>query len=92
VADGASHRRALKPQVFEPLKIQNNARGSTAKLQLRNPDGSASRKHRGSGLGLAICKQIVEAQAGSIGFINNPAGGATFWFEIPYGVPGAGSG
>jgi signal transduction histidine kinase len=61
-------------------------------LPFSQGDASTSRKHGGSGLGLAICKQIVEAQAGSIGFINNPAGGATFWFEIPYGVAGAGSG
>ncbi len=38
---------------------------------------------KSSGLGLAICKKIVEAQGGNTGARNNPAGGSTFWFEIP---------
>ncbi len=38
----------------------------------------------GTGLGLAICKEIVEAHQGKIWAENNPDGGATFNFSLPY--------
>jgi PAS domain S-box-containing protein len=39
----------------------------------------------GTGLGLAICKEIIEAHHGKIWAENNPEGGATFSFMLPYG-------
>lgn len=39
---------------------------------------------RSSGLGLHICKQIVELHGGQVGVHNNPGGGATFWFTLPF--------
>jgi two-component system sensor histidine kinase KdpD len=47
---------------------------------------TAARKdteRRGTGLGLAICKSVVTAHGGEISAFNNPAGGATFKFELP---------
>jgi signal transduction histidine kinase len=38
----------------------------------------------GTGLGLAICKEIIKAHNGKIWAENNPEGGATFSFLLPY--------
>ena len=38
----------------------------------------------GTGLGLAICKEIIEAHNGKIWAENNPEGGATFSFMLPF--------
>lgn len=39
---------------------------------------------RGMGLGLTICKSIIDAHGGSIYAENNPGGGATLKFWLPY--------
>jgi two-component system sensor histidine kinase ChiS len=38
----------------------------------------------GTGLGLSICKEIIEQHHGKIWAENNPDGGATFSFMLPY--------
>jgi PAS domain S-box-containing protein len=38
----------------------------------------------GTGLGLAICKEIINGQNGKIWAENNPEGGSTFSFMLPY--------
>ena len=38
----------------------------------------------GTGLGLSICHEIVKAHGGKIWAENNPEGGATFSFVLPY--------
>jgi two-component system, LuxR family, sensor kinase FixL len=38
----------------------------------------------GTGLGLAICKEIIDIHNGKIWAENNPDGGATFSFMLPY--------
>ncbi len=38
---------------------------------------------RGFGLGLFICRRLIEEMGGKIGCSDTPAGGATFWFELP---------
>ena len=38
----------------------------------------------GTGLGLSICREIVKAHHGKIWVKNNPEGGATFSFTLPY--------
>jgi CheY-like chemotaxis protein len=37
----------------------------------------------GAGLGLALCKRLMQAMAGTIGADSTPAGGSTFWVELP---------
>ncbi|MBT4088972.1 MAG: hypothetical protein HOE30_10820 [Deltaproteobacteria bacterium] len=37
-----------------------------------------------AGLGLSICKEIIEQHHGKIWTENNPDGGATFSFMLPY--------
>ena len=37
----------------------------------------------GSGLGLAIVQTIAEAHHGSVGVVNRPGEGATFWIRVP---------
>jgi len=45
---------------------------------------STSSINGGTGLGLAICKEIIEAHNGKIWAENNPEGGSTFNFMLPY--------
>lgn len=42
-----------------------------------------TKKQTGLGMGLSLVRSIIEAHAGIIWAENNPAGGATFYFEIP---------
>lgn len=46
-------------------------------------ESARSSKVDGSGLGLAIASEIVARHGGAIGVESPPAGGITFWFEVP---------
>lgn len=41
------------------------------------------KEQKGTGLGLAICHAIIVAHKGEIGVMNNPQGGASFYFTLP---------
>ncbi|MGI0001328.1 MAG: sensor histidine kinase, partial [Nitrososphaeraceae archaeon] len=43
----------------------------------------ASKSFEGTGLGLFISKSIINSHNGKIWAVNNPDGGATFYFKIP---------
>lgn len=43
----------------------------------------AEGEQNGTGIGLSYSKILVEQHGGKIGAYNNPAGGATFYFELP---------
>jgi two-component system, sensor histidine kinase len=45
--------------------------------------GPASQRFTGSGLGLSICKNLLEAQQGTLSFISQPGVGSTFRFSLP---------
>ncbi len=45
--------------------------------------GPASQRFTGSGLGLSICKNLVEAQQGTLSFTSESGGGSTFSFSLP---------
>jgi len=58
----------FKPRIFE---------------KFAQADASDARQKGGTGLGLSIVKQIVTLLGGSVGFENNPDGGATFHVDLP---------
>ncbi|WPN60063.1 ATP-binding protein [Pseudomonas sp. P9_31] len=45
--------------------------------------GPATQRFTGSGLGLSICKNLVEAQQGTLSFTSQPGVGSTFSFSLP---------
>ena len=50
-------------------------------------DTAITRRVGGIGLGLYVARQLVERMDGRIGFDSEPGQGATFWVELPAGVP-----
>ena len=47
-----------------------------------------STKPEGMGMGLSISQTIIKAHGGKMGALNNPEGGATFYFTLPTGHEG----
>jgi PAS domain S-box-containing protein len=47
-----------------------------------------STKPEGMGMGLSISQTIIKAHGGSMGAVNNPDGGATFYFTLPLAEEG----
>jgi PAS domain S-box-containing protein len=58
----------FKPHVFE---------------KFAQADATDARQKSGTGLGLSIVKQIVEWQAGAVGFADAPGGGTIFNVDLP---------
>jgi signal transduction histidine kinase len=52
-------------------------------------DTSSTRRFGGTGLGLAISHRLVRLMNGEIGCTPNPEGGSTFWFTLPFDLPGS---
>ncbi|GGG05829.1 PAS domain-containing protein [Paenibacillus abyssi] len=48
-----------------------------------------NRKYGGTGLGLAICKKLVELMGGVIGVHSKENAGSTFYFTLPFDLPGS---
>lgn len=51
-------------------------------------DESSTRQQQGVGLGLSLCRKFCELVDGSIGYQANVTGGSTFWFVLPFTLPG----
>ncbi len=82
-------RRSVLEQRFLRFEVLDNGRGilpGDAEM-LFEPFGARSpgtASSSGAGLGLAISRRLIEAMGGSIGFRSRRAGGAAFWFDLPY--------
>lgn len=61
------------PSGFEPMLFE----------KFTQADATEVRKVPGTGLGLAISRSLVERMGGTIGFRNEPTGGATFYVDLP---------
>ncbi|WP_420346556.1 ATP-binding protein [Pelagibius sp.] len=83
-------RRSVQEQRFLRFEVLDNGPGilpGDAEM-LFEPFGARSpgtASSSGAGLGLAISRRLIEAMGGSIGFRSRRAGGAAFWFDLPYG-------
>lgn len=58
--------------------------------QIFDPFFSTKAVGEGTGLGLSICFGIISEHKGRIWAENSPAGGATFWIELPLKTPESG--
>ena len=67
------------------LRVADSGPGIPAEIRPRifEPFFSTKAPGKGTGLGLAICRQIVEAQGGSIRIADTPGGGATLEIHLP---------
>lgn len=83
---------------FLRIEVEDSGKGisESDKAQLfvsfSQGDLSVTRRYGGTGLGLVISKQLTILMGGAIGFFDNNSEniatqGATFWFEMPTGVP-----
>ncbi len=52
------------------------------------PNPSIGEAEGGAGLGIAISRNLVEMMGGEIGVDSEVDTGSTFYFELPFGVPG----
>jgi PAS domain S-box-containing protein len=87
LARQAGPRRIIISTLFDErqvcLEVQDNGPGVDADLGGRIFESFMTDKREGMGMGLAISRSIVEAHGGSLGFANNPQGGATFRCCLP---------
>lgn len=81
--------RGYGPKVQFDFSIHDTGIGIPMELQesLFKPfvqlKGPAGQRFTGSGLGLSICKNLVEAQRGTLSFTSQPGVGSTFSFSLP---------
>lgn len=92
-AGGTVTVRATGGRARRRVEVSDDGPGVGAELHHRvfekffrgTPGGE--RPAPGAGLGLAIAKGLVEAHGGTIGLENTAGRGASFWFELPEGLP-----
>jgi len=65
------------------ISVIDQGSGLPGEDQDRVFEFSYSTKQRGMGLGLALARQALRRQGGSAHAMNNPAGGATVYVELP---------
>ncbi|HUF93002.1 MAG TPA: PAS domain-containing protein [Candidatus Limnocylindria bacterium] len=67
------------------LVVQDSGIGFAGSEPGRLFDAFYTTKHEGLGMGLSIARSVIEAHAGRLWAMPNPAGGATFQFLVPAG-------
>jgi two-component system NtrC family sensor kinase len=67
------------------LEVQDDGPGVTAEDEpkLFQPFFTTKPVGKGTGLGLSVSYGIIESYGGTIGYLRNTWGGATFFFELP---------
>ncbi len=65
------------------VEVQDNGPGVDPDLGERIFESFMTDKQDGLGMGLAISRSIVEAHGGTLGYVDNPGGGATFRCTLP---------
>ena len=81
---GAPSYRWSELATAEYLKNGANWLMATRGMSLMHIASAAAQSGKdGVGLGLSIVRSIVENHDGRVGAENVPAGGASFWFELP---------
>jgi C4-dicarboxylate-specific signal transduction histidine kinase len=73
----------LQPEQMIRVEITDRGHGvgEAARQRLFNPFFTT--KPAGMGMGLAISRSIITAHGGKLDCVNNPDGGATFFFTLP---------
>lgn len=65
------------------VEVEDNGPGVSDELGESIFESFKTDKREGLGLGLAISRSIVEAHGGTLAYVNNPEGGATFRCSLP---------
>ncbi|CAG0942617.1 partial Histidine protein kinase DivJ, partial [Candidatus Brocadiaceae bacterium] len=71
------------------VSVQDTGKGisKTDQEKLFNPGKNVStpgtENEKGTGLGLILCKEFIEKNAGTIGFVSEEESGSTFFFKLP---------
>jgi C4-dicarboxylate-specific signal transduction histidine kinase len=70
-------------QAYACIEVEDNGLGVNESLGNSIFESFMTDKQNGLGMGLAISRSIVEAHGGTLGYVNNPQGGATFRCCLP---------
>ena len=65
------------------VSVRDRGEGIADAVLARVFEPFVTTKAKGLGIGLAIVRGIIEEHGGTIQAVNNPDGGATFWFTLP---------
>lgn len=87
--EGASVIVKVEPKDAERVRVsvRDNGPGIAKDLRERLFLPYVTNKAQGTGLGLAIVQRLVVEHGGEIGYLDVPAGGTEFWFELPLAGP-----
>jgi two-component system sensor kinase FixL len=73
----------LDPDQFLRVEITDQGHGVSGEARRRLFIPFFTTKPTGMGMGLAISRSIITAHGGKLDCVNNPQGGATFYFTLP---------
>ena len=86
IEDVFTERRVTLRTAFDAqlvyVEVSDSGPGVDPALGERIFDSFVTSKQGGLGMGLAISRSIVEATGGTLRYVANPGGGATFTFSL----------